>query len=251
MAPRYRDEQVEKERKRKSANRRRVVVRWKREVEATIICPPSRCVSPSLFGKLARFPSTIPNYSRGRGGGEKAASQPASRSHRAFSWLEFHGKEKRDEGRKVKVVCLVYTHTHTHTHTYLYTHPFRVRERLSYRPGRVRVHANVWQVHSFHPRDPISLRGKGEKEKGGERESEPFRGRNSMQIRERDRSEAFDESRLSVIRTVLLLALAACTPRREKEWNGSKEWGDWATNLFGRGSFSPSSPSIHGPLPVY
>lgn len=61
-------------------------------------------------------------------------------------------------------------HAYTHTHTYLYTHPFRVRERLSYRPERVRVHANVWQVHSFHPRDPISLRGKGEKEKGGERE---------------------------------------------------------------------------------
>lgn len=150
----------------------------------------------------------------GREGGQPA-SQPAGPTV-LFLDSSFTAKRRGTKGEKLRL-CALYTRIHTHTHTYLYTHPFRVRERLSYRPGRVRVHANVWQVHSFHPRDPISLRGKGEKEKGGERESEPFRGRNSMQIRERDRSEAFDESRLSVIRTVLLLALAACTPRREKE----------------------------------
>lgn len=103
---------------------------------------------------------------RGGGARRRPASQPAGPTV-LFLDSSFTAKRRGTKGEKLRL-CALYTRIHTHTH--LYTHPFRVRERLSYRPGRVRVHANVWQVHSFHPRDPISLRGKGEKEKGGERE---------------------------------------------------------------------------------
>lgn len=96
---------------------------------------------------------------RGREGG-----QPAGPTE-LFLDSSFTAKRRGTKGEKLRL-CALYTRIHIH----LYTHPFRVRERLSYRPGRVRVHANVWQVHSFHPRDPIPLRGKGEKEREGERE---------------------------------------------------------------------------------
>lgn len=183
------------------------------------------------------------NYSQllaGKRGGE--GGQPAGPTE-LFLDSSFTAKRRGTKGEKLRL-CALYTRIHIH----LYTHPFRVRERLSYRPGRVRVHANVWQVHSFHPRDPIPLRGKGEKERKGEREREPFRGRNSMQIRERDRSEAFDESFVGYSNGVVVCAGRVHARREGVKWvEGVGRLSDesFRSRLF---SFFFS---IHGPLPFY
>lgn len=111
------------------------------------------------------------------------------------------------------------------------------------------MHANVWQVHSFHPRDPISLRGKGGREERG-REREPFRGRNSMQIRERDRSEAFDESFVGYSNGVV-----ACAGRVHAKAREGVKWvegvGGLSDESFRSRLFSFFFFSTHGPLPLY